>query len=69
MDLLLRRRADHEEAHVSYGYWAITSDAPAVTYGVWDVTKNFMVCLDVTFDECYCACKHRYIQVLAQKSE
>eukprot|EP00802_Teleaulax_amphioxeia_P014686 Tamp_14759.p1 GENE.Tamp_14759~~Tamp_14759.p1 ORF type:complete len:133 (-),score=13.04 Tamp_14759:974-1372(-) len=40
----LRKTSGHAEAYASYGYWMITSDSPAVTRGVWNVTKTFMVC-------------------------
>ena len=46
----LRETSGHAEAHVSYGYWMITSDSPAVARGVWNMTKTFMVCA------CTCAC-------------
>ena len=38
----LRIVSGRQDAHVSYGYWWITRDSPAVTQGVWDVTRNFM---------------------------
>jgi hypothetical protein len=44
----LRQRSGHESAHVSYGYWWITSDSPIVTEGVWDATKEFMNSLGLT---------------------
>lgn len=44
----LRQASGYSEAHVSYGYWCITNDAPAVTAGLWDVTQAFMAALNLT---------------------
>ena len=44
----LRQASGYAEAHVSYGYWCITNDAPAVTAGLWDVTRAFMAALNLT---------------------